>query len=296
MILRPTLLSCRPPSLSSPAHVSRGIPSRCSRATFPRPRPFSSTTPYATSGNPQHTHYEILKVPQSATPSQLKKQFYILSKETHPDMNRSDPNAATRFAQISESYAVLGNPEKRKRYDRDVMRARAIEQQHSGRQRSSAGGAAGGTVGSRPASGLSRRRSVFKGPPPSFYANGGMGNSSRAQQSYASSQQAAGGTFDANSFNSDPDATFNAAPVYKTQTHEDYRRQSRRQAELSALQDAALEEDNFWARFIIVSGIIAVSVGVGTVIIKMASMPRGGGLARADGSRRGAQGNEWTKG
>jgi curved DNA-binding protein CbpA len=241
----------------------------------------------------------VLKLPMHATKADLKRQFYILSKETHPDVNRQDPQAADRFAQISESYSVLADPEKRKRYDRDVMRAQQQHERH-GRHHHHSGGRSGTYAGHRPASGLSKRQNVFKGPPPSFYAHGGA--SARAQhEAQARAHQAAagqeypGGTFDAGAFSDDPNRAFDSRPTYKTQTHEDYRRMNRRQAELAAAQ-AVVEEDNFWARFVIVSGIIALSVGAGTLILKMASTPRGGGLTRADGSRRDSARNEWTKG
>jgi curved DNA-binding protein CbpA len=234
-----------------------------------------------------------------ATKSDLKRQFYVLSKETHPDVNRTDPNAAKRFAQISESYAVLADPEKRKRYDRDVMRARQQEDRFHGRQHS--GSRSGTYAGHRPASGLSKRRSVFKGPPPSFYAHGGAATGSpdharaqaRAQEN--AGQEYTAGTFNAGEYSDDPNASFDSRATYKTQTHEDYRRTNRRQAELAAVQ-ASVEEDHFWMRFIIVSGVIAVSVGVGTVILRIISLPTGGGLTRADGSRREGARNEWTKG
>ncbi|KIX95259.1 uncharacterized protein Z520_09176 [Fonsecaea multimorphosa CBS 102226] len=239
-----------------------------------------------------------------ASPAQLKKQFYVLSKETHPDVNRNDPKAAERFAQISESYSVLANPEKRKRYDRDVMRAHHPHHRgsHSSHGDRSQGG--GTYAGHRPASGLSKRRSTFKGPPPSFYAHGNP--SARTQQGAdarnTQGQRAAGtgeeytaGTFNAGAFSEGGGPAFDTRPTLKTQTHEDYRRANRRAAELAAAQ-AAVEEDNFWARFIVVSGIIVLGVSVGTLIIHMANKPRGGGLIRGDGSRRDGARNEWTKG
>ena len=265
---------------------------------FSRERNFTQISHRKQADNTAINHYHILKSPITATQAQLKKQFYVLSKETHPDVNRKDPKAAERFAQISESYAVLADPEKRKRYDRDVMRTRQREDLYN-RQHSV--GRSGTYAGHRPASGLSKRRSVFKGPPPSFYAHGNTSARTQEQaQAQARAQQPAGaeytaGTFNAGAFSDDTNASFDARPTYKTQTHEDYRRMNRRQAELAAAQ-AAIEDDNFWARFIIVSGIIVVSVSVGTIIIKMVNTPRGGGLTRSDGSRRDGAKNEWTKG
>lgn len=255
--------------------------------TRARHRPFSHSSRRLDS-NSSPTHYDILGVPPTATRAELKKRFYVLSKETHPDINRHNPDAGNRFAQISESYSVLADPEKRRRYDRDVMRHHHHHHGARSQQRS------GGTyTGHRPASGLSKRRSAFKGPPPSFYAHGGPNASTTKQQA---GQPHMAGTFNAGAYtdSGQTDAAFDARPVYKTQTHEDYRRASRRAAELAAAQ-AEVEDDNFWGRFIIVSGIIVLGVTVGTLVIGMANTPRGG-LTRGDGSRRDGARNEWTKG
>ncbi|KAM3529818.1 hypothetical protein NHJ13051_001627 [Beauveria bassiana] len=120
-------------------------------------------------------HYERLQVPQSATRSDIKKSFYKLSKTHHPDANRNDPNAAHTFSLLSESYTLLSDPSRRSLYDRDVM-ARlqtpsSTHSPHHGSYHSAAHHSAGG----RPASGLSKRRGSFRGPPPSFYRNGGWG-------------------------------------------------------------------------------------------------------------------------
>lgn len=120
-------------------------------------------------------HYETLNIPTTATPNDVKKSFYKLSKTHHPDRNPNDPEAATRFVKISEAYDVLGTPAKREKYDRDFLR---ISHAHSSSH--AAGRPAGsyhssGPAGGRPASGLSRRRTQFKGPPQSFYRNGGWG-------------------------------------------------------------------------------------------------------------------------
>lgn len=298
MIFRSVSISTSLPPSLSPLHLALPISSsvfpKCSISRA-RPRLFSHTPPLS-NNTPTPTHYEVLKLPPHASHAELKRQFYILSKETHPDVNRHDPEASKRFSQISESYSVLADPEKRKRYDRDVMRHR---HQHSRQGHGSHHGPPrGGTyAGHRPASGLSKRRSVFKGPPPSFYAHGNPSPNTQSQAHARASQTQhhhKGGTFDSSAYSEEGPA-FNPTPTYRTQTHEDYRRANRRAAELAAAQ-AEVEHDNFWARFIVVSGVIVLGVTIGTIIIEMAKAPHGGGLTRGDGSRRGERRNDWTKG
>jgi len=84
---------------------------------------------------------------------------------------------------ISEAYAVLGSPQKRERYDRDTQRSQANAPPPHTRRGSHS--SASTPFGSRPGSGLSKRRTQFKGPPPSFYRSGGWGTQSSKRQSQA---------------------------------------------------------------------------------------------------------------
>lgn len=63
-------------------------------------------------------YYQILGVPRDADEDAIKKAFRTLARETHPDRNPDDPQAAQKFKQIGEAYAVLGDPAKRAQYDR----------------------------------------------------------------------------------------------------------------------------------------------------------------------------------
>ncbi|KXX75878.1 DnaJ subfamily A member 3, mitochondrial [Madurella mycetomatis] len=127
-------------------------------------------------------HYETLDVHPNASPAEIKKSFYLLSKRHHPDHNPSDPSSPSRFMRISEAYAVLGHADKRARYDRDVMRRplHGNPHFHHGHGHTHKGPRGSyhstGPAGGRPASGLSsRRRGTFQGPPPSFFRSGGWG-------------------------------------------------------------------------------------------------------------------------
>ncbi|KAL7293871.1 hypothetical protein TKK_0012924 [Trichogramma kaykai] len=68
----------------------------------------------------QKTHYETLKVSQSSTQDDIKSAYYKLSKEFHPDVNKTE-GAKKSFQDISDAYEVLGNFNKRKLYDRNLM-------------------------------------------------------------------------------------------------------------------------------------------------------------------------------
>jgi len=62
--------------------------------------------------------YQVLGVPDTASPEEIKKSYRRLAKQYHPDANPSNAQASERFKEISEAHAVLSDPEKRKQYDR----------------------------------------------------------------------------------------------------------------------------------------------------------------------------------
>jgi len=62
-------------------------------------------------------YYQILGVSKSASAEEIKKAYRKLAMKYHPDRNKENKEAETRFKEISEAYAVLSDPEKRKQYD-----------------------------------------------------------------------------------------------------------------------------------------------------------------------------------
>jgi molecular chaperone DnaJ len=62
-------------------------------------------------------YYKVLGVDKKASQDDIKKAYRKLARQYHPDTNK-DSGAEERFKQISEAYDVLGDPEKRKKYDR----------------------------------------------------------------------------------------------------------------------------------------------------------------------------------
>jgi molecular chaperone DnaJ len=61
--------------------------------------------------------YQVLGVPDTATPADIKKSYRRLAKQYHPDANPNNTQASERFKEISEAHAVLSDPDKRKQYD-----------------------------------------------------------------------------------------------------------------------------------------------------------------------------------
>jgi DnaJ-class molecular chaperone len=62
-------------------------------------------------------YYEVLGVPRTASEKEIKSAFRKLARQHHPDVNPNDPQATERFKEINEAHEVLGDPEKRKKYD-----------------------------------------------------------------------------------------------------------------------------------------------------------------------------------
>lgn len=65
----------------------------------------------------QRDYYEILGISKDATETEIKKAYRKLAMKYHPDKNKED-DAEEKFKEISESYAVLSDKEKREQYDR----------------------------------------------------------------------------------------------------------------------------------------------------------------------------------
>ena len=62
-------------------------------------------------------YYKILGVSRNATQDDIKKAYRRLAKKYHPDANQGNKEAEQKFKEINEAYQVLGDQEKRKKYD-----------------------------------------------------------------------------------------------------------------------------------------------------------------------------------
>ena len=63
-------------------------------------------------------YYAILGVPRDASAADIKKAFRKLARKHHPDVAKDKKTAEEKFKEINEAYEVLGDPEKRGKYDR----------------------------------------------------------------------------------------------------------------------------------------------------------------------------------
>ena len=62
-------------------------------------------------------YYEVLGVDRNADEETIKRAYRKLAKKYHPDVNPGDKDAAEKFAEASEAYSVLSDPDKRRQYD-----------------------------------------------------------------------------------------------------------------------------------------------------------------------------------
>ncbi|MCV6548669.1 MAG: DnaJ domain-containing protein [Cohaesibacter sp.] len=62
--------------------------------------------------------YSILSVSKDADERAIKSAFRKLAMKYHPDQNQGDPSAQAKFAEINQAYEIIGDKEKRAKYDR----------------------------------------------------------------------------------------------------------------------------------------------------------------------------------
>ena len=87
-------------------------------------------------------YYSVLGVGKKASQEEIKKAYRKLAVKYHPDKNQGNKSAEEKFKEISEAYEVIGDPEKRKQYDK--LGANWKQYQDAGHSQGPFGGATGG--------------------------------------------------------------------------------------------------------------------------------------------------------
>src|SRR5262249_10477879 len=77
-------------------------------------------------------YYSTLGVAKTATGKEIKQAYRKLARKYHPDVNPGDKSAESKFKEINEAYEVLGDPDKRKKYDELGANWRMYEQAGAG--------------------------------------------------------------------------------------------------------------------------------------------------------------------
>ena len=102
------------------------LPTACNildDGTYGRTRTTFEGRTFHTSTLISKNYYDVLGLTPRASDAQVKSAYYRLSKQFHPDLNKSK-DAKNKFAEISEAYETLGNRARRRIYDGAPQRSR----------------------------------------------------------------------------------------------------------------------------------------------------------------------------
>ncbi len=130
-------------------------------------------------------YYKILGVSKDIPQKDVKRAYLKRAKQFHPDLHPDDPKAKAKFQALNEAYDVIGDPEKRAKYDQYGEQWKQAEAFGG-----ASGGFGGGTGGTYS---YSSGGSPFEGFDFSNFGTGGGGFSSFFEQLFGGSRRRSGG-------------------------------------------------------------------------------------------------------
>ncbi len=68
-------------------------------------------------------YYKVLKVSPKASNVEIKSAYRRLARKLHPDINNDKKNSSAEFTKITAAYEILGNPQERANYDKQLLKA-----------------------------------------------------------------------------------------------------------------------------------------------------------------------------
>lgn len=120
--------------------------------------------------------YTVLGVPKTVSEKDLKAAYRKLAKANHPDQNKNDPKAHSKFAEISSAYDFLTDKDKRAAYDRGDIDADG-NPRFAGFSREAGGGSRSGAAGGFSAEDILKEfMSGFGGQPRGARSSAGAGS------------------------------------------------------------------------------------------------------------------------
>ncbi len=125
-------------------------------------------------------YYKILGVSKDIPQKDVKRAYLKRAKQFHPDLHPDDPKAKAKFQALNEAYDVIGDPQKRAKYD---------QYGEQWKQAEAFGGAGGGFGGTGGSYSYSSGGSPFEGFDFSNFGSGGGGFSSFFEQLFGGSRR-----------------------------------------------------------------------------------------------------------
>ena len=115
--------------------------------------------------------YAVLGVSRTASQDEIKKAFRKLAQQYHPDRNPGDKTAEDKFKEVNQAHDIVGDPERRQKFDRGDIDAAGHQRAHRSYSYTQSGAGPGGFGGFGGARGFNlndpvrRRGSVLRTVP-----------------------------------------------------------------------------------------------------------------------------------